>query len=56
MDAVHHERDLVQRKRELLVGIGRDLDRPVVGAEQHRVLYGKPDRSRHADTRGMPFM
>ena len=42
VDAVHHQRDLVHRQRELLVGIGRDLDRPVVGAEQHRVLGSEP--------------
>src|SRR5262249_2865122 len=47
--AVHHERDLVHRERELWIGIGRDLHRPVVGAEQHRVLADEPGRGLHAD-------
>ena len=49
MDAVHHQRDLVHRQRQLLVRIGRDFHRPVVGAEQHRVLGDEPLRRLHAD-------
>src|SRR2546426_14316 len=49
MDAVHHEHDLVDGQRDLLVGVRRHLDWPVVGADQHRVLLGQPLGSGNPD-------
>jgi hypothetical protein len=47
--AVHHQRELMHRERKQRIGIGRDLDRPVVGAEQDRVLVDDPLRRLHAE-------
>ena len=42
VDAVHHQHDLVDRQRKVRVGVGRNFDRPVVGADQQRILLGQP--------------
>src|SRR3546814_7657162 len=39
----------MHRQGELRVRIRRHLDRPVVGAEQHRVLFGEPERRTDPD-------
>ena len=50
VNAVHHEGDLVHWKRELGVRIRRDLDGPVVGAEEHRVPPREPLRRGDAES------
>src|SRR5229473_2113267 len=49
MNAVHYQRDLVDRQRDQWIGIGRDLDRPIIGAKQHRILRNEPLRRLHPD-------
>jgi ABC-type transport system substrate-binding protein len=41
VNAIDHEHDLVHGKGKLRVGVGRHLDGPVVGADQHRILPGQ---------------
>src|SRR5262245_8573954 len=38
MDTIDSKSDIVDRQTDRLVRIGRDLDRPVICAKQHRVL------------------
>src|SRR5712691_11049435 len=47
--AVHPQTDLVHRQAQVLVRVRRHLDRPVVGADQHRILLRQPFRRAHAD-------
>src|SRR5262249_57066310 len=54
MNAVHDQRDLMHRQRNLWVRVGRHLDRPVVGAEQHRVLRTQPLGGRRSDALTRP--
>src|SRR5262245_59617673 len=51
MDPVDRERDVVDRLIDRLVWIGRDFDRKVVGAKQHRVLLDQPLGRGYADAR-----
>jgi hypothetical protein len=51
MDTVDSECDVVDRQTDRLIRIGRDLDRPVVGTKQHRVLLDQPLGRSHADAR-----
>src|SRR3984893_13982523 len=51
MHAVHHQRDLMHRQRNLRIGVGRHLDRPVVGAEQYGILGHQPLGGLHTDAR-----
>ncbi len=49
--AVDHQQHLVDRQREIRIGIGADLDRPVVGADEQRILPGQPLCRSDADAR-----
>ena len=42
VNAVHHQHDLVDGKRDVRIGVGRHLDRKIVSPDQHRVLLGQP--------------
>ena len=46
---MYDQRELVHRQIERLVGIGRDLDREIVGTQQHRILGDQPLRRLHAE-------
>ncbi len=51
MDAVYGQKDLVHRQAEVLVRVGRDFHRPVVGADEQRILLREPFGRSHAHAR-----
>src|SRR6266545_2370835 len=51
MHAIHHQRDLMYGQRNLRIRVGRNLDRPVIGAEQHGIFGNQPLGSLNANSR-----
>src|SRR5438034_9160670 len=51
MNAIHDQHDLVNGTGQLRIRIGRDLDRRIVGSDQHGILASHPFGGSYSDAR-----